>query len=222
MRGEVETMRTKCKIGVGVLLLAGCSEVWAQEPQTSQQPEATVAPAGDAPAAGARLADVLSIEAIVKAFYDTVSGPAGTPRQWERARALFLPGARVVSIGVAEGETDPRAKAIDHQQFMDESDAAMVRDGFYEKETNRVVRRFGNVAHVFSTFETRQSSDGPVKQRGVNSLDLFFDGTRWWIAATLWDVERLGNPIPDSLQRWGLDCGGRGGKKGGKSRKKTR
>lgn len=195
-------MQTRCKIWVGVLLLAGCSAAWAQQPETK-------AAAGDeAPAspAGARPEDVASIEAIVKAFYEAVSGPAGAPRQWERDRALYLPDARFVSIGVAQGESEPRAKVMDHQQFVDDSDASMVRDGFYEKETNRVIRRFGNVAHVFSTYEARQTPDGPVKQRGVNSLDLFFDGARWWIAAALWDVERAGNAIPDSLQPWGLDC----------------
>jgi hypothetical protein len=53
----------------------------------------------------------------------------------------------------------------------------------------------------------------------VNSLALYNDGTRWWITSVLWDVERSGNAIPDSLQPWGLDCGSRG-KKPGKSRRK--
>lgn len=216
-------MRTRCKIWMGVLLLAGCSTAWAQQPQTPQQQETTAAAGGEPSASPtvARPEDVSSIEGIVKAFYDVVSGPAGAPRQWERDRALYVPGARLVSIGVPKGESEPRAEVKDHQQFVDDSDAAMVRDGFHEKETNRVVRRFGNVAHVFSTYEARQTPDGPVRERGVNSLDLYFDGTRWWIAAALWDVERQGNPIPDSLQPWGLDCGQRGARKpGGRPRKR--
>lgn len=221
----------KYRIWGAVLLLAGCPSVWAQQSETrqpeaaqpqAQQPETTSATGGGEAPPAAAPEDGSSIDSIVKAFYEVVSGPAGTPRQWERDRALYVPGARFVSIGVAQGESEPRAKVGDHQQFVDDSGAAMVRDGFYEKETNRVVRRFGNVAHVFSTYEARQTPDGQVRERGVNSLDLFFDGARWWIAAALWDVERSGNPIPDSLQPWGLDCGkGRGGKKpGGKSRKK--
>jgi len=37
---------------------------------------------------------------------------------------------------------------------------------------------------------------GPVIARGINSLELFWDGQRWWIVANLWDQERAGNPIP--------------------------
>jgi hypothetical protein len=71
----------------------------------------------------------------------------------------------------------------------------LVRDGFTEREINRVVRRFGNVAHVFSTYEF-SSDDGKEKGRGINSIELFWDGTRWWISSASWDEERPNNPIP--------------------------
>ena len=79
---------------------------------------------------------------------------------------------------------------------MDSSDASMVREGFDEREIHRVTERFGNIAHVFSTYETRRSAGGPLMGRGINSIELFWDGKRWWIASAIWDDERPGSPIP--------------------------
>lgn len=68
--------------------------------------------------------------------------------------------------------------------------------GFDEREIHRVTQRFGNIAHVFSTYETRAKPGGPILGRGINSIELFWDGKRWWIASAIWDDERPGNPIP--------------------------
>jgi hypothetical protein len=88
------------------------------------------------------------------------------------------------------------ATVMDHQMFVDGSNDGLVRRGFFEREIHRTTRRFGNVVHVFSTYEMRERADGPVNGRGINSIELFWDGTRWWIAAAQWDDERPDNPIP--------------------------
>ena len=84
---------------------------------------------------------------------------------------------------------------MNHHQYVNGSNEFFVTQGFQEREINRVVRRFGNLAHVFSTYEF-STADGKVKGRGVNSIELFWDGARWWIAAASWDEERPDNPIP--------------------------
>lgn len=145
----------------------------------------------------ARAADVGSIDSIIAAFYDVISGPAGQPRQWARDRSLYIAGVKFVSLDVRDGR--PVAAVMDHQQFVDRTDAAFVRDGFFEREIHRVTHRFGNLAHVFSTYEMRRTRDGPVFGRGVNSIELIWDGQRWWIAAAVWDDERPDNPIPSEL-----------------------
>ncbi|HYX69499.1 MAG TPA: hypothetical protein VE825_10230, partial [Terriglobales bacterium] len=61
---------------------------------------------------------------------------------------------------------------------------------------HRETRRYGNIAQVWSTYESRQKADGPVIARGINSLELYWDGTRWWVASAVWDGERKDNPIP--------------------------
>ena len=142
----------------------------------------------------ARTEDVATLDGIIKAFYEAISGPAGQPRQWERDRTLYAPGALFVPTGV-KAESGPFAIVMDHEAYRERSDS-FLRGGFYEHEVHRVTHRFGNVAHVFSTYEARQTPDGPVTIRGVNSIELVYCSNRWWILASLWDTEREGNPIP--------------------------
>jgi hypothetical protein len=149
----------------------------------------------DVPTVAAKPEDVGSLDGIIKAFYDVISGPAGQPRQWSRDRSLYIPEVRFVSVNVGR-DGKVRTSTMTHQQFVDGSNGAMVKQGFFETELHRVTRSFGNVTHVFSTYEMRQRADGPVIGRGVNSIQLFNDGSRWWIASVAWDDEREGNPIP--------------------------
>lgn len=150
--------------------------------------------AGTAAPIPARPADVATIDAIIHAFYDVISGPAGQPREWARDRTLYIPGVKFVAMSVQNGT--PAAHVMSHEQFVEDSDPWMVGQGFFEKEIHRVTHRFGNIAHVFSTYAFRRTPDGPVLGRGVNSIELFWDGTRWWIAGAIWDGERPDNPIP--------------------------
>jgi len=87
----------------------------------------------------------------------------------------------------------PAAAAL--RPAVDSSNAEVLK-GFYEKEVHRVTQRFGNIAHVFSTYESRLKIDGPVIARGINSIEAFWDGQRWWIASAIWDEERPDNPLP--------------------------
>jgi hypothetical protein len=142
-----------------------------------------------------RAEDVSSLEGIMKAFYEVISGPVGEPRQWSRDRTLYIPGVHFVSMSVnAKGE--PMVRVTDHQQFVDSTDAELAAKGFFEWEIHREMKRFGNIAHIFSTYESRITKDGPVIARGVNSIELFWDGKRWWIAGAIWDEERKDNPLP--------------------------
>ena len=137
--------------------------------------------------------DVATIEGIVKAFYETISGGKNVPRQWSRDRTLYTSDVRFVSMSEQDGKI--RATVMNHTQYVNGSNEFFVKEGFQEREINRVVRRFGNLAHVFSVYEF-STEDGKMKGRGINSIELFWDGTRWWISAVTWDEERPNNPIP--------------------------
>ena len=166
------------RVIAALLLLFGPAAAVAQWPQPRPQ-------------------DVASVDAIIHAFYDVISGPAGAPRQWRRDSTLYIPGIRFVAM--SQRQARPTAEVMDHAQFVAQSDPDFVKHGFFEREIHRVARRFGNIAHVFSTYEYRTTKDGPVLGRGVNSIQLFWDGSRWWIANATWDGERPDNPIPAEL-----------------------
>jgi hypothetical protein len=149
----------------------------------------------DVPAVAARPDDVATLDGIMKAFYDVISGPSGQPRQWSRDRSLYIPEIRFVAMSINR-KGRPVARIATHQQFVDASNAYFLKEGFYEQEIHRVTQRFGNIAHIWSSYESRNKADGPVIARGINSVELFWDGTRWWIASNIWDDERPDNRIP--------------------------
>jgi hypothetical protein len=153
------------------------------------------AQAGTPPASAAVAADpadVGSMNAIIKALYDVISGPAGQPRKWDRMRSLFVPGARLIP---ASGPA-PRVLTVD--EYINQAGPGLERNGFFEREISNKVETFGHITHTFSTYESRRTAeDAKPFSRGINSIQLFNDGTRWWIVTVFWDSERPNNPIPN-------------------------
>jgi hypothetical protein len=155
----------------------------------------------DVPSVAARPEDVGTLDDIMKAFYEVISGPAGQPRQWSRDSSLYIPDIRFVAMSI-DKQGKPVAQIANHQQFVDASNDYFLKEGFYEQEIHRVTQRFGNITHIWSTYESRNKTDGPVIARGINSVELFWDGRRWWIASAIWDDERPDNPIaPEFLPK---------------------
>jgi hypothetical protein len=144
----------------------------------------------------ARPDDVKSIDAIVAAVYDVISGPAGQKRDWDRMRSLFVPGARLIPA-VASPTGGAMARVLDLDGYIQRSGTVLERDGFFEREIARRMEAFGNIAHVFSTYESKHKASDPAPfARGINSIQLLKDGDRWWIVTIYWDSEKPGNPIP--------------------------
>ena len=152
----------------------------------------------------ARAEDVASIDAIVAALYDVISGPAGQKRNWDRFYSLFVPGARLIPTGrTPQGEV--RHRVMTPQDYAATSGPVLEQRGFFEREIGRTTERFGNVAHVFSAYDSRNAQADPQPfARGINSIQLLHDGTRWWVVSIFWDSERADNPIPPQyLKRTG-------------------
>jgi hypothetical protein len=157
-------------------------------------------PAGDPPAAAGSpdpLANGLdSIEAVISAFYSAGAGEGGRPRDWEAFKGLFLPEARVI-VARAAGRGNPEA-FLTVTEHIEQNARVFERGGYFDREIAQRAERFGNVAHVWSTFETRRIGDGTGAglMRGINSFQLLRRQERWWIASVLWELERKDNPIP--------------------------
>ncbi len=140
--------------------------------------------------------DVATIDGVMRAFYDVISGPKGQPRQWARDRSLYVKDIRFYPMGMRAGK--PALSIMGHQQYVDQVDSSFVANGFTERETLRCTRRFGNLAQVWSAYEefTADLPAGREPGRGVNALQLHWDGARWWITSVSWDSERPGNKTP--------------------------
>lgn len=144
----------------------------------------------------AKAQDVASIDAILHALYDVISGPIGQARDWDRFRSLFLPEGRLVATGKAADGT-ARYRAMTPDGYIEANAEGLTSVGFAESEVSRKLEQFGNIAHAFSTYESKLTRQGrPATQRGINSIQLFNDGHRWWILSVFWDSERPDNPIP--------------------------
>ena len=142
----------------------------------------------------ARPEDVATIDGMVKAFYEVISGGIGQPRQWGRDKTLYAPDVRFVAMSLRDGK--PHASILSHAKYVNSSNESFVKEGFVERELGRVVHRFGNMAHVYSAYEWETAGEKKERGRGVNSLEFFWDGARWWISAVTWEEERADNPIP--------------------------
>jgi hypothetical protein len=146
--------------------------------------------------AGARPADVSSMDAIVATLYDVISGPAGQARDWDRMRSLFVPGGRLIP-SVAGEQGGATARVLDVNAYIERVRPNFERNGFFEREIARKTEAFGNIAHLFSTYESRHApSDAAPFARGINSIQLLKDGDRWWVVTVFWDAERQGNALP--------------------------
>jgi len=143
--------------------------------------------------------DVASIDAILASLYDVISGPAGQQRNWDRMRSLFYPGARLIPTRVKPDSLGGGAEAIlwTVDDYVTRAGSRITEVGFFEREVGRQTEEFGNVAHAFSTYESRHKADeAQAFQRGINSIQLLKDQNRWWIVNIFWDAERKDNPIP--------------------------
>jgi len=138
--------------------------------------------------------DVTTLDDIIRAYYEVVSGPAGEVPDRARDRTLHLPDALVgVPTQDESGNATVVTMTLDgyHDRF-----GGPRTEGFYEIEIHRIVHRFGNVAHVMSTYSSSTTPGGEAFDRGINSIQLTWRDNRWWIVSWIFDSERPDNPIP--------------------------
>jgi hypothetical protein len=178
---------------VGFCMTLGAGAFVGLKASQSQAP-ATATAATQAPQANP--ADVSSPDAILAAVYDVISGPAGKKRDWDRMHSLFYPGARLVRTA-ARKEGGMGATTFSVQEYVDHASVYFEKNCFSEKEIARRTEKWGNILQAFSTYESRHDAkDAEPFARGINSFQLFFDGTRWWILTIYWQEETPQNPLP--------------------------
>ena len=186
-------------IGVLISVTMLCASNTTAFAQNEKQPAPTPMPQSTPPptAPPANPADVSSIDSIIAAVYDVISGPVGQKRDWDRMRSLFVPGARLIPTGRRPtGEVGSRVSTV--EEYITRSSPFLETQGFFEREVARRTETFGSIAHAFSTYESRHKADDPKPfMRGINSIQLMNDGKRWWIVTIFWQGEDEKSPLPE-------------------------
>ncbi len=147
--------------------------------------------------------DVDTVDHLIASLYEVISGAAGKPRNWERFRSLFLPDGR---LGVVRPETPATTKApagkgdvvfLTPDMYVQRDDPYFKANGFFERSIANRIEKFGNLVHVWSTYESRHAEhDSRPFARGINSIQIVHAQGRFWIASILWDEERPGLTLP--------------------------
>jgi len=197
-------MKSLANLLLAVAVIAGLTLTAAAQKSEPAQPAqpATPGPIYSATDLSAlvpppKLDDVKSLDAIMHAIYDVISGPAGD-RDWNRFRSLCLPQVRLTSVGRRpDGSTYVASFSI--EDYIQRAGGHFAKEGFYENAIVNQTTGFGNMNQVLSSYESRHAPGEKPFQRGVNSFQLLNDGKRWWIVSILWDSERPDNPLPANL-----------------------
>lgn len=171
-----------------IFIVSFASAAMAQNP--------TPSPAVPAPRE-ADPADVATLDAIMKATYDVISGDAGVKRDWDRFRTLFHKDARLIPTNKNRDTGVYGGSALTPEDYVKRVEPVFAAQGFHERELARHVDRYGNIAQVFSTYHAfRKKDDKDPFLRGINSFQLLYDGKRWWVVTIYWQAETSDNPIP--------------------------
>ena len=168
----------------------------AAEPASAQQQQPAQASPVVVRVPAAKPEDVQTIDGIINALYASISGPKGAPRDFPRMRTLFVPEARLMPT-VNRQPGGRGVVILSVGDYIAASGPMLMELGFREREVARKVEEFGSIAHVFSTYESFRGDETAPFSRGINSIQLLNDGTRWWVVSIFWDAERPGLQIPE-------------------------
>lgn len=138
--------------------------------------------------------DTQTIESTIHALYDVISGDPGTPRDWKRFKNLFKPEARLIPTR-KDDQGNLSLKAMTPEEYVDLF-SSRITTGFFERELSSKVEEYGTIVHVFSTYETKEKRNGPVTNRGINSIQLFKDKDRYYVVTIFWCAESMGFSLP--------------------------
>jgi hypothetical protein len=143
--------------------------------------------------------DVATEDAILGALYDVISGPAGQDRDWNRFRSLFMPKAQLIAVAPLPGG-GVRPIVMTPDDYAQRAGPKLRESGFFEREIARQTHAYADIAQVFSTYESRHAAaDEKPFARGINSIQLMKDKTRWWVVSVYWEQETDANPIPEAF-----------------------
>ncbi len=141
--------------------------------------------------------DTKSIQALIDAYYDCISGPIGQKRDFNRLKNLFHSEAKLIYTYWNKEETVASTLVFNTMDDYIERLDYLDKKGFYEYEIKNSIDEFGAVSQVFSSYRYYVEDKSIPSRTGITSYQLFFDGDRYWIISMLWTFESPTNKIPD-------------------------
>lgn len=145
---------------------------------------------------------VSSPEAIVEAAYSTMIREPGENFGWDTFRHVFHPSAMLYPNPEQTGgalrilSRDGFIAWVDSLVAANDPIGSELDKGFAEEQIWSEVHRYGDVAHVFSTYQKHYHGENEILGRGINSFQLVYRDGRWWIVSVVWDEENGAGPIP--------------------------
>jgi hypothetical protein len=121
--------------------------------------------------------DTSSIDSIINAYYEVVSGPEGFIYDADRDTNMHADGALITKV-FPDGRFQRHDLSVEQGMISVPYDQA-----FFESEVDRRIERYGNIAHVWSEFEMQTSLEAEPYSGGFNSISLYFKDDRWWISS---------------------------------------
>jgi len=117
--------------------------------------------------------DVASLDSIMKAVYDVISGDAGKSRDWDRFRSLFHKDARLIPSGKNPQTGVVGARVMTPEDYVKGSGPFLEKNGFHERELARHVDQYGNIAQVFSTYHAFKTATDRSRSCGASTAFSF-------------------------------------------------
>jgi hypothetical protein len=127
--------------------------------------------------------DVKSLDAIMSAYYDIVSGSSSDPWEFERDKYIHSENAVITRLDI-NGKAESHTLEAEYIPM-----GLSPKEDFYEKELKRVISEYGNIAQVWSAFEIRTEPKTESNIRGLNSIQLHYENGRWWIDSWTCEME---------------------------------
>jgi hypothetical protein len=142
--------------------------------------------------------DLNTVNGIIHSLYNAISGSSGQDRDWSSFRTLFAENARMY-IAVPNKDNNTSLRCITPAEYIERNKTRLADIGFNETELYRITNSYGAGTQILSTYETHflnKNGEQEITQ-GINNIQLYFDGQRYYIVSIFWDGNAKNIQVPD-------------------------
>lgn len=131
--------------------------------------------------------NVQSLNSTVKTLYSIISGEKDVDRNWKLFKFLFKEDAEII-LTIKNKNTGDRKYYLSIDDYIKSYGKWLFENGFYAKETERVISTFRHMNNLTSTYAYHYTDNNGIF-KGVNSINLINENNRWYISNIKWNQE---------------------------------